>query len=151
MENNYCDIRSPDKIKKDKLLDDDDISDVTDYDYQINAALYLSSQEIKYQIDLNSQFEEKLLGEYLIETSNRRDNFRDLLLKLNKLIKFDQSVKPVYTIIIQIIEKYCSQTIQYFEVNTATYEKIFDCLKTIRVDQKNLEILHSFILITDIY
>ena len=48
-------IRPPDKVKREKLMQDDDRSD---YDREIEEVLYLSMQEAKEEEIKNHKFEE---------------------------------------------------------------------------------------------
>jgi small-conductance mechanosensitive channel len=138
-----ADIRAPDEIKREQLLEDTR----SDYDRQMEEALYLSMQEVRNQEIKNAKFEEEVIGNYLIELNKRREIFQELLQSLNKLYKFDKDIKDISDIINPIIEAYCSDYIKYFEVDEETHIKIFKVLGTIRVNKNTLETLKTIIII----
>ena len=138
---NYDNIRPPDEVKKDQLIQDTR----SDYDKQIDEALYLSLQESIHQEQINIQYEKGILTEYENLTIERREIFAAFLLDLNKLIKFDKNVKEVYEIIEPIIECYCGQYIQTCELDEETYDKIFKVVSSIRTNKKNIDNLKTII------
>jgi hypothetical protein len=72
-------IRPPDESVNDKLFEDTR----SDFEKQIDEAMYISTQEIKQNQILNTQYEEQLLKDYAEETNRRKDFFKDLLFNLH--------------------------------------------------------------------
>jgi hypothetical protein len=147
---NYIDykeenIRPPDEVKKEKLLEFQDIR--SEFEKQVEEAIYRSLQESSQMDELNKKFEEEIINKYLLETSVRRDKFSELLLDINKIMRFDKELKEIYEIIEPVIEAYCCHYIEFFEVDKQTYDKIFKIITTIRTNKKNIENLKSIILI----
>ena len=100
-----------------------------------------NSKEIK-----NHKFEEEIINSYLEKQSKRRELFRDLLINMNKVARFDKDVKEIYEILDVIIEAYCLDYIQFAEVDKETRDKVFNVLKTIRVHKNTLDILQTIIV-----
>jgi hypothetical protein len=135
-------IRNPDETVNDQLLEDTR----SDFEKQIDEAIYISTQEIKQNHILNTQYEEQLLKDYAEETNRRKDFFKDFLFNINKIGKFDNEVREIYDIIEPIIESYCNQSIKSCELDETTYNKIFSTLKKIRNNPLTLETLKTIIL-----
>lgn len=135
-------IRLPDEAVNDQLLEDTR----SDFEKQIDEAIYISSEEIRENQILHTQYEEKLLKDYAEETNRRTEIFKDFLFNLNKIGKFDKEVREIYDILDPIIESYCSQIIQTCELDEETYDKIFIVLKKIRNNPLTLNALKSIIL-----
>jgi hypothetical protein len=135
-------IRPPDESVNDQLFEDTR----SDFEKQIDEAIYISTQEIKQNQILNTQYEEQLLKDYAEETNRRKDFFKDFLFNINKIGKFDNEVREIYDIIEPIIESYCNQYIKSCELDETTYNKIFSTLKKIRNNSLPLETLKTIIL-----
>ena len=93
---NADDIRCPDKVKRERLFDDNR----SDFEKQIDEALYVSLQESE---EKNKIYEDEIYNNYFTETARRKEAFRELLFDLRKLIKFDKEIKEIYEIIEPII------------------------------------------------
>ena len=74
-------IRPPDESIQEQLLEDTR----SDFEKEIDEAMYLSMQEINQQQITNKQYEEQLLKDYAHETSRRTEIFKDFLFNLNKI------------------------------------------------------------------
>ena len=135
--------RPPDEIKREQLVQKDTRSD---FDREMEEALYLSMQEVRDEEIKNHKFEEEIINSYLEKQSERRELFRDLLINMNKVARFDKDVKEIYEILDVIIEAYCLDYIQFAEVDKETRDKVFNVLKTIRVNKNTLDILQTIIV-----
>ncbi len=142
MDNSEDDIRPPDVVVSEQLLEDNR----SEFEKQIDEAIYLSMQEIKTQHNINCEYEEQLLNNYHTETKRRTEIFKDFLFNLNKVGKFDKEIREIYEIIDPIIDSYCGQYIQTCELDGETYDKIFNTLKKIRNNQQVLDIIKTIIL-----
>jgi hypothetical protein len=134
-------IRAPDEVKIEQLMNDNR----SEFDKQIDKAIYLSLQEIKNVEEVNKQYEELIIKNYNDEINSRREKFQQLLLDMNKLMRFDKDIKEMYEIIEPIIESYCNQYIEFVELDVDTYDKIFKVIGTIRTNKKNLDLLKEII------
>ena len=138
---NEDDIRRPDKVKREILFDDTR----SDFERQLDEALYVSLQESE---EKNKIYEDEIYNNYFTETARRKEAFRELLFDLRKLIKFDKEIKEIYEIIEPIIDAYCSQFINCFEVDAETYDRIFNALGSIRTNKNNIELCKGIIVKT---
>jgi len=135
-------IRPPDEAVRETLLEDTR----SDFEKQLDEAMYLSIQEINQQININNQYEEQLVKNYALESNRRNEIFKKFLFNLNKVGKFDKKVGEIYDILDPIIDSYCGQYIETCELDGETYDKIFNTLKEIRNDQQAFNILKTIIL-----
>jgi hypothetical protein len=142
MDNFEEDIRTPDEVVHDQLIEDIR----NDFEKQIDEAIYISGQEIRENQILHKQFEDQILKDYAEETNRRTEMFKDFLFNLNKIGKFDKEVREIYNILDPIIDSYCSQIIQTCELDEKTYDKIFIVLKKIRNNPLTLTALKKIIL-----
>jgi hypothetical protein len=140
--NNEDNIRPPDDVISDQLLEDTR----NDYEKEIDEAIYLSYQDVREKQDLSKKYEEQVLKEYNEESNKRKKIFEKLLFDLNKVGKIDKEVREIYEIIEPIIESYCNQFISKCELDLESYEKIFKLLGKIRTDKNAVEILKTIIL-----
>ena len=136
------DIRNADEARS-ELLQQDTRSE---YDKQIEEAINLSSMEYREKEIKNERFEEEIIANYYKVSNERRDLFREFLFDLGKLIRFDKETKEIYEIIEPIIESYCNQIIDNWELDEITYDRIFKALKSIRTNKKNIERLANLLI-----
>ena len=135
-------IRIPDEVKKERLCQDNRSNFEKEME-EMEEAIKCSLQEHE---EISKNYEDKLINEYLLETNKRRDNFKSILFDLSKLIKYDQNIKEIYEIIEPIIDAYCNQYIQNYEIDEITYNRIFKVIGTIRTDKKNIELLKTIFI-----
>lgn len=140
--NNEDNIRPPDEVVSEQLLEDDR----DEFQKQIDEAIYLSMRETTQQYNINLQYEEQILKDYQTETNRRTEIFKDFLFNLNKVGKFDKDVREIYDILDPIIDSYCSQYIETCKLDEKTYDKIFNLLKKIRNNNQALDTLKTIIL-----
>ena len=135
-------VRQPDGVIREVLQEDTR----SEYQKQIDEAIYLSSMEFCEQQKLQKHYEEEIIAEYYIVSNERKEKFRELLFDLNKLIRFDKDIKEIYEIIEPIIDAYCNQIIEFCELDSLTYDKIFKVLKGVRTNKKNFEYLQTILI-----
>lgn len=135
-------IRPPDEVLNEQLLQDNR----SEFEKQIDEAIYLSAKEIREKKIMNMQYEELLMKEYDEKCNKRKQIFEKLLFDLKKVGKVDKEVMDVYEIIEPIIESYCYQRIDNCELDCETYKKIFNLLSKIRTDKYAVELLRSNII-----
>lgn len=131
------DIRNADEAKSELLQQDTR----TEYEKQIEEAINLSSMEYREKEIKNERFEEEIIANYYKVSNERKEQFREFLFDLGKLIRFDKETKEIYEIIEPIIDSYCNQIIDNCEIDEITYDRIFKALKGIRTNKKNIESL----------
>ena len=116
-------IRSPDKVIKERLIWEEEEFEEFEEDILQNMVDY-----------------EKEIQKYFVEEKMRRkDTFNELLFKMKKISNYDKEVEEIYNIIEPIIESYCEQVIQYYEVDNVSYERIFSIISSIRVNGEPLK------------
>ncbi len=147
MDNNYnfnddSEVRQPDNVVSEVLQEDTR----SEYQKQIDEAIYLSSMEFCEQQKLQKRYEEEIIAEYYSISNERKEKFREFLFDLNKLIRFDKETKEIYEIIEPIIDAYCNQIIEFYELDSVTYSKIFKGLKGVRTNKKNIEYLQTILI-----
>lgn len=142
---NEDNIRLPDEIISDRLLEDTR----NDYEKELDEAINLSYQELLEKQDLSRKYEEQIIKDYNEETLKRKTTFEKLLLDLNKLSKLDKEVREIYNIIDPIIECYCSQYINICILDVETHETIFKLLSKIRTDKNAVELLKTIIILNE--
>jgi hypothetical protein len=135
-------IRPPDDVVSEQLLEDTR----SNFEKEIDEALYLSFQDMREKEDLSRKYEEQILKDYNEETFKRKQIFEKFLFDLNKISKIDKEIREIYDIIEPIIESYCSQFINKYEFDIETYEKIFKLIGKIRTDKAAVEFLKTVIL-----
>lgn len=137
-------IRPPDEVIMEQLVQDKR----TDFDKQVDEALYQSLKEFTEENEMNEQYEEQLINSYAEISKERKEKFKDLLTNMRKVMHYDKEVKEINDMIEPIIDAYCSNYIENVELDAATYNKIFTILKTIRKNEKNIELLKTIIYTT---
>ena len=135
-------VRQPDCVIREALQEDNR----SEYQKQIDEAIYLSSMDFCEQQKQQKRYEEEIIANYYIICNERKEKFREILFDLNKLIRFDKDIKEVYEIIEPIIESYCNQIIEFCELDGLTYDKIFKSLKGVRTNKKNIEYLQTLLI-----
>lgn len=141
-------IRPPDKVITEQLVTNTNTNNYSDFDAELMEALKLSMRETVELERKNQEYEDKIMFDFLKEKTYRLEQFKDLLFDLNKLSKYDKSIKNVYEIIAPIVDTYCEQIIDVYNLDNETYNSIFKTLSTIRTNKKNIENLTK-ILSTD--
>lgn len=136
------DIRPADGSKRELLQQDTR----TEYEKQIEEAINLSSMEYREKEIKNERFEEEIIANHYKVYNERKDQFSVFLFDLGKLIRFDKETKEIYEIIEPIIDSYCNQYIDKCELDEITYDRIFNALKGIRTNKKNIDHLANLLI-----
>lgn len=135
-------IRPPDEVRSERLIEDNR----SEFEKQIDEALYSSIEEFNKQKEFNDKYEEELKNDYLNKCKKRKETFEGFLFSLKKLIKYDKEIKEIYNIIEPIIDSYCSQYIEVCQLDPITFDKIFSVLSKTRTNKETIEILKTIIL-----
>jgi hypothetical protein len=148
MDDNYnfnddSEVRPADNVVSEVLQEDTR----SEYQKQIDEAIYLSTMEFCEQQKLQKHYEEKIIAEYYKVSNERKEQFREFLFDLNKLLRFDKETKKIYEIIEPIIDAYCNQYIKQCELDILTYDKIFKIIGSIKNNKNNIDILKKILII----
>lgn len=135
-------VRPPDKTISEQLIEDNR----SDYEREIDEAIYLSIRDFELQQSNNLEYEKKILQNYENEKLKRKEEIDEILFVINKLSKFDNDYKEIYNIIEPILELYCSQNINNCYLDNITYHKIITLLEKTRINKLKLENLKRIIL-----
>jgi hypothetical protein len=148
-------IRTPDPVKIDRLIEDDYYTDDIKnqiFDNKINnddlnTVLELSKNEYN-----NSQEQEEQKAIELIcsqtkeeQKKERKNKFDKIKTQLNKIILFDRVHLEYYELVLSIIEMFESGAINEYKTNEKEYTTIFKLLKTIRLPNEEIENLKKII------
>jgi len=144
--NDDNDIRHPDPVKMERLIDDD--FDNTDYhgintesNYDLNTILEISKHEFN---SLQEQEEQKTIELICNQTKQnlyqeRENKFKNVKIQLNKIIPFDTSNLNYYELILSIIEMYELGFINEYKINLNEYTNISRILKTVRLPNDEID------------
>lgn len=149
MNNTFDDdnIRPPDEVKIDRLIDDDDTMNpiIQNNNIDFDTILELSKNEYN---SLQEQEEQKAIEMICNQTKEERQNkFNNIKIQLNKIILFDRDHLDYYELVLSIIEMYELNVINEYKTYEKEYTTIFKLLKTIRLPNEEIENLKKIILL----
>ena len=128
MEDFRGNIRRPDDVITEQISQEG----ISEYEKQLIEATQQSIKELEEQQNEQLNYERKLIQEHTHETKRRVEIFKEFLLRLQKISRFDQEIREIYEIIQPIIDAYCGQFINHYELDEITYNKIFNTLRNVR-------------------
>ena len=132
------DIRPPDQPKSEQLLHDNR----SDFDKQLDEALYQSLQLYQNEVQKYEELEKKLLQQQRQEIEKRKNLVRPILFELNRIRKFDPKINNIFEMIEPILDSYCGLAFEDCSLDKQTYNTIFNGLTKTRI---NMDILMSII------
>ena len=131
MDNNNDNIRPPDSVTTERLIDYNDT--FTDLNSELNTVIEMSKNEYN------------LLQEQ--EQQSRQRKFHNIKKQINKIILFDRPNLRYYELILTIIEMFELCLInQYNITNENEYMNIFKILKSIRLPNNEIEEIKKLII-----
>ena len=142
-------IRPPDPIINEQLLDNDN-----DYDYELinqnitnifNITNTTNHNVPSYNDELNKALELSK-REFKDEEDNRKNEFKSIKLKLNKILLFDRPNIFNYELILSIIELYEQCYINEYKSLNKEFNDIFNVLKTIRLTNEESSSIKKIIV-----
>ena len=140
-------IRPPDQVKIDRLIDDDNTMNpiIQNNNIDFDTVLELSKNEYN---SLQEQEEQKAIELICNQTKQERQNkFNNIKIQLNKIILFDRDHLDYYELVLSIIEMYELNVINEYKTYEKEYTTIFKLLKTIRLPNEEIENLKKIILL----
>jgi hypothetical protein len=126
--NNGNKVRRPDNVITEQISQED----INDYEKQLIEATQQSIKELEEQQNEQFNYERILIQEHTHERKRRVELFKEFLLRLQKISSFDKEIREIYEIIQPIIDAYCGQIINHYDLDEITYNKIFDTLRKVR-------------------
>ena len=152
MDNNDDNIRAPDPVKMDRLINDntnDLINPLFDnkIDYDLNSVLEFSKNEFNNAQEQEEQKAIELICSQIKEDQDklRKNKFDKIKTQLNKIILFDRLHLDYYELVLSIVEMFESGAINEYKTNEVEYNTIFKLLKTIRLPNEEIENLKKII------
>ena len=140
-------IRQPDLVKIDRLIDDDDTMNpiIQNNNIDFDTVLELSKNEYN---SLQEQEEQKAIEMICNQIKQEKQNkFNNIKTQLNKIILFDRDHLDYYELVLSIIEMYELNVINEYKTYEKEYTTIFKLLKTIRLPNEEIENLKKIILL----
>lgn len=141
--NNNDNIRAPDSVKKERLIqnpfqNENENDNYENNDYMLKKAIKQSQKEFQRKEEeetLNAICNE--LREQ--EQKERQTKFTFIKTQLSKLILFDKDKVYYYEVILSAIRMYEEGIITHYKVHQTEYNNIFSTLKTIRfpINERN--------------
>jgi len=138
------DIRKPDIVVKEQLLD------ISDEDLDLEEAIQKSMTEYYGSCIKFEEYESQIIEEYNQETLNRKKIINPIIFEIDKVSKYDKSYVELYQLLEPILQLYIQQYLNYYECDFETYNQIFNKLSKIRLNKDKLELLKNiFILLNN--
>ena len=165
--NNNNDIREPDKVISEKLIDDadydyyeeyntifnnmnnidDNINDKNDTNI-INKEFEEVLELSKREFDAIYENQEKQVFEIIEnERKERIHQFTSIKAKLNKIKSFDKKNSTIFDTIFTIIEMYENGYILKYELDKNSYNEIFNLINNIRLTNEDKDTLHKLFVL----
>ena len=136
-------IRPPDPIINEQLLDND-------YNYELINQNITNTTNTTNTTNYNTDELNKALElskrEFKDEEDNRKNEFKSIKLKLNKILLFDRPNIFNYELILSIIELYEQCYINEYKSLNKEFNDIFNVLKTIRLTKEELSSIKKIIV-----
>lgn len=142
---NNEDIRPPDSVKKDTLIDNEFNRHINNFDsdYELDKVLELSKHEINM---LEEKEEEELMKMFEIEVEERVKTFSDTIKLIKKMLVFDKANNTeIYNLLLSIIEMYQLGYINKYQLDSTSYYEIFHILKGLRMNSEDFILLQNII------
>ena len=147
-DDNNDNIREPDPIKKEQLIDNNNIYDyinpiIQNYDDELDKALELSKKEFEL---IQDEEEKHVFALIKKEEEDRKNEFKTIKIKLNKILLFDRPNCEKYELILSLIHLYEENCIKEYKSIESEYNNLFKLLKSIRLTNEELESLRKLII-----
>lgn len=127
------DYRTPDQYYSEQLIDNN----------QINGQISVQSNELERCLEISMiEYIEKSMIEHELKYSNLYSKYKQILLKYEKLNKYDSSIRDFTSYIEPIMHEYC-QNGQSIEVDIKTYTNILGIINSIRLNTEEKELMHQ--------
>ena len=146
---NDLNIRAPDPVIRERLVDYGDNDDFANYNYN-----YLETNNndidriLKESLEEFELAEEQKIQEMLaIERSEKAKKYTSIKEKLQKIQGHDLSNKDTYGTIISIIELYEADFIESYFLDETSFNNVFRLLRTIRLTKEDLDLLGTLIML----
>ena len=130
-DDNSENIRPPDQTKRETLLDSSWYQPKTQEELDMEEAIRQSN-------DIAEQMENEQYQMFINKIEERKEEFKSILVKLNRLKQIDKTVEELFETIIIIITHYTNCDIDNYEFDTETHDKIFKNFRTMRFNKDEM-------------
>ena len=124
-------IRPPDQIKRETLLDSSWYQPKTQEELDMEEA-------IKQSNDIAEQMENEQYQTFINKIEERKKEFKNILVKINRLKQIDKTVEELFETLITIINYYTSCDIDNYTFDKETYDEIFKNFRTMRFNKDEM-------------
>ena len=149
--NDDLDIRAPDPVIRERLLDDNDNDAFINYNNNNYNNDHLESDFDRIMKESLEEFElaetQKVQEMIAMERSKITEKYTNIKGKLQKVQCYDTANKDTYETIISIIEMYESNFIVTYSLDETSHANIFKLIKTIRLTKEEFDLLESLIIL----
>jgi hypothetical protein len=147
-------IRPPDQVKKEKLINNDNYffnelenPILQNQHFDLDKIIEISKNEFNsLQEEEEQKAIELICNQYKEHQNGRKNNFDNIKIQLNKIILFDRHNINYYELILSIIEMYEQYGINEYITNKDEFTKIFTILKSVRLPSNEIDNLKKIIL-----
>jgi len=124
-------IRPPDQTKRETLLDSSWYQPKTQEELDMEEAIRQSN-------DIAEQMENEQYQRFMNKIEERKEEFKNILVKINRLKQMDKTVEELFEPVITIIQNYVSCDIDNYAFDKETYDEIFKNFRTIRFNKDEM-------------
>ena len=130
-DDNSENIRPPDQIKREKLLDNFWYDSKTQEELDMEDAIMQSN-------DIAEQMENEQYHMFINKIEERKKEFKNILVKINRLKQIDKTVEDLFETLITIINYYTNCDIDNYNFDKETYHEIFKNFRTMRFNKDEM-------------
>ena len=130
-DDNSENIRPPDQIKREALLDSSWYQPKTQEELDMEEAIRQSN-------DIAEQMENEQYQTFINKIEERKKEFKNILVKINRLKQIDKTVEDLFETLITIINYYTSCDIDNYTFDKETYHEIFKNFRTMRFNKDEM-------------
>ena len=131
IDGNNENIRPPDQTKRETLLDSSWYQPKSQEELDMEEALRQSN-------DIAEQMENEQYQMFMNKIEERKDEFKSILVKINRLKQIDKTVEELFETVITIIKHYVICDIENYVFDKETYDEIFKNFRTMRFNKDEM-------------
>jgi hypothetical protein len=137
------DIRPPDKVRRERLLDDPRPQDEQDMD----EAIYQSIQDLEAINAEQKMLEQQLHESFMLKQQEREKEIKPILNTLIRLAPLDTKTAELLELLSPILYSYSEGLINFFCCSEEVYNTVFNNIRKIRLRPEDHEVLHRVIVL----
>lgn len=137
------DIRPPDEVRRERLLDDPRPQDEQDMD----EAIYQSIQDLEAINAEQRMLEQQLHESFMLKQQEREKEIEPILNTLIRLAPLDTKTAELLELLSPILYSYSEGLINFFCCSEEVYNTVFNNIRKIRLRPEDHEVLHRVIVL----